>query len=104
MAGGNRTSDHGTMAERVARSHTAPMRPRETGPTVVERREQATYPPSEPRHVLVLTDAGRQPGLLVEWRKPLELPWEGRVIHTRLVDGRWVQVDEWLPGGAIEPV
>ena len=64
--------------------------------------ETATYPPTEPQHVWVTTDSGRNPGLLVEWRKPARLPWEGRVIHSRLLEGRWVQVDEWLPAGAIE--
>lgn len=64
--------------------------------------ETSTYRQVEPCHAWVTTDAGRHPALLLEWRKPDQLPWEGRVAHTRLLDGRWVQADEWVPAGSIE--
>jgi hypothetical protein len=64
--------------------------------------ETSRYRSIEPCHVWVTTDAGTHPGLLIEWRKPAQLPWEGHVVHARLVDGRWVQTDEWVPAGSIE--
>lgn len=64
--------------------------------------ETATYRPVEPCHVWVTTDAGRHPGLLLEWRKPDRLPWEGHVVHARQHEGRWVQADEWVLAGSIE--
>lgn len=68
--------------------------------------ETATYhqpKPDTPRHVWVTTDLGRNPGLLVELRKPEQLPWEALVAHFRQIDGRWTLVREWLPAGAVEP-
>lgn len=64
--------------------------------------ETAAYRVSEPRHVWVTTEAGRHPGLLLEWRKPDRLPWEGHVVHARLREGSWVQVDEWVLASSIE--
>lgn len=106
MAGGmsGKRGSYSTVADRVAdtRGHTTPNGQRPPGLTVTERREQATYRTTEPCHVTILTETGCVPGLLVEWRKPLELPWEGHVWLMRLVEGRWATVDQWLPAGAIE--
>lgn len=66
--------------------------------------ETATYrtPPDGPCHVWVDGPDGRQPGLLLEWRKPAQLPWEGLVRHPALVGGRWLLVSRWWPAGAVE--
>jgi hypothetical protein len=81
-----------------------PMAPIGAAATHVPAQGQtATYRPVEPCHVWVTTEAGRHPGLLLEWRKPHQLPWEGHVIHARPgAGGRWVQVDEWVLAGSIE--
>ena len=47
-------------------------------------------------HVFITTEAGRNPGLFLEWRKAQPLPSGGRVVHARIRDGRWVKVDEWV--------
>lgn len=69
--------------------------------------ETATYrdygAPDGARHVWVTTEAGRHPGLLLGWRKPDQLPWEGHVWHGRLHQGQWVLVDEWVLASSIEP-
>lgn len=59
-------------------------------------------PKSGPCHVWVHAGEGRQPGLLVEWRKPDQLPWEGRVVRQRREGSRLVTVQEWLPATCIE--
>jgi hypothetical protein len=64
--------------------------------------ETATHHQNEPCHVFIATEAGRYPGLLLEWRKPHQLPWEGHVVHARIRDGRWVKVDEWVLAGSVE--
>jgi hypothetical protein len=84
--------------------HTTPNSPRPLFRSVAERRETAQYRSLEPTHVWVTTEAGRNPGLLVEWRKPDELPWEGRVVHLRARGGSWVQTQEWVPGDSLEPL
>lgn len=110
MAGGDRQGNHGTMADRVARTeargHGTVNRPPPrtgTGPDPRSYGETATYrDPAHPgQHVWVATEHGTNPGLLIEWRKPDQLPWEGRVVHMRQVDARWAKVEEWLPAGAI---
>lgn len=57
-----------------------------------------------PRHVMVIAGDGPVPGLLVEWRKHPQLPWEGLVWHGRLIDGKWKTVSAWVPAGSITPV
>ena len=106
MAGGDKRGNYGTMADRVAAtaaagSHQTVNTPRQPSLSVAERRERAEYRAVEPCHVTVLTEAGAVPGLLTEWRKPVELPWEGQVVLTRRVDDTWALVREWLPAGAI---
>lgn len=89
----------------IEQLHATPYRqPQHTGPDPRTYGETAKYRDLEPVHVVVLTDAGWNPGLLVAWRKPHQLPWEGLVHHGRLVDGRWVVAREWLPAGAITEV
>lgn len=61
-----------------------------------------TDPRGGPQHVWVRTEDGRHPGLLIELRKPEQLPWEARVVHQRHRGGTWVTVQEWLPAGCLE--
>ena len=84
------------------RGHSTVNTPRPPVMTVVERREAARYGNTKAQHVMVMTEAGWNPDLLIEWRKPYELPWEGRVVHLRLIEGKWTKATQWLPAGAIK--
>lgn len=92
MAGGmNKRGSYGSMADRIARS--------QGGGTEPERRG-----PEAPRlkHCWVTTDAGRHPGLLLEWRN-VAGAWEGRVVHPVQDPDGWVLLEEWLPAGLLDP-
>lgn len=101
---GTRTYD--VSDERIAErcGHTTVNTARPPGMTLAERRERAQYRAVEPCHVVVVTEMGRLPGLLSEWRRPHQCPWEGRVALVRPRSGTWVLVLDWLPAGAIERV
>lgn len=91
MAGGMRRGrDHGTLAERAARS-----RGSADGPPV------PPVPPVPPapqlRHCWVVGDHGPLPALLLGWDQRAA-GWWGRVVHPVVsTDGGWVVVEEWLP-------
>jgi hypothetical protein len=88
MAGGmNRSSQYGTMADRVIGGRGAD-------------RPAAEIPL---RHCWVTDSNGRLPGLLLEWRQA-EGEWRGRVVHPVQEDGAWVIVEEWLPAELLDPV
>lgn len=82
----------------------APTHP--PGPPVRYGETAAYHQPRDDthRHVVVTTDAGSHPGLLVELRKPAQLPWEALVVHFRHLDGRWQLVREWILASAVNPV
>jgi len=44
----------------------------------------------------VTDEHGRQPALLLEWRRTIS-GWQGRVVRPVLEDGQWTVVEEWLP-------
>ena len=106
----NKRGEHGTMADRIAatqanRGHSTVNRPpsNEASGPGTDYGETADYRQGDPQHVWVTGEYGRGPGLLLEWRKPAQLPWEGHVVHYSHVGGRSVLVDQWLPAGAITP-
>jgi hypothetical protein len=44
---------------------------------------------------------GRQPGLLLEWRRTAA-GWQGRVVHPVLQGQRWVVVEDWMAADLLE--
>lgn len=104
MTSSGRSGDADRLAAvRNGRGHTTVNRPPTAPPGPGSNYgETAIYRDREPCHVWVTTEAGRNPGLLAQWRKPQQLPWEGLVAHPRLQGGTWVLVREWFPAGAIE--
>lgn len=90
VAGGYGEGEHGTLAERVARTG-APRPPR---PAVGA---------SPARHCLV----EGLPGLLVEWLRT-DRGWEGRVVTVEWLPGPsghgWAVVERCLPAAAITSV
>ncbi len=98
MRGGYGSSDHGTLADRAARSRGSsyaaeePISP--AGPV------GRTGSVSPARHCRV----DGEPSLLVEWART-ERGWEGRVVSVLWVDTvGWATVARWLPASEIEPV
>jgi hypothetical protein len=49
----------------------------------------------------VADEHGRQPGLLLEWRRTAS-GWQGRVVRPVFEVGCWVVVEEWLPAEFLE--
>ena len=91
VRGGYGSSDHGTLAERVARSRGADV-PAAQGPVVDS--------PSPARHCRV----DGEPALLVEWCRT-ERGWEGRVVSVAWIEAEgWATVARWLPASRIDPV
>lgn len=120
MAGGDRTNDHGTMADRLQQTRaqlhgsidglrqppgpdpmavTTPLPPPDP-----RAGETATYVTTEAQHVLVHTTHGRLPGILVEWRRHADGQWYGYAVHSTKVEGQWVLVHRWVPARHLEPV
>ena len=86
-----RRGDHGTLAERAARS-----RPPETA-------SDPRTPPTPVRHCWVVGPEGALPGLLLGWEQRAS-GWWGRTVHpVREQDGRWAVVEEWLPADRLRP-
>lgn len=85
-----RRGDHGTLAERAARS-------RPPGPP-------APPVPAVPvRHCWVVGTEGALPALLLGWEQRAS-GWWGRVVHpVREPDDRWAVVEEWLPAERLRP-
>lgn len=101
------TQDSDLGPQRRIPTHTTiPVRPHFTpGPGANYGRESTYRDLTDgPCHVMVIAGDGPRPGLLVEWRKHAQLPWEGLVWHGRLIDGQWRTVCAWLPAGSITPV
>lgn len=96
------------IGERVRVGHSTVNVPphHQPGPDRRTYGETADYRdlPAGGQHVTVNIGDGPQPGLLVGWRKPDQLPWEGRVFCPLLLEGRWVVTSRWVPAGAIKPV
>jgi hypothetical protein len=44
---------------------------------------------------------GRHPGVVLAWRLTDD-GWRGLVVHTALIAGEWVLLEEWLPDSALE--
>jgi hypothetical protein len=44
---------------------------------------------------------GRQPGLLLEWRRTAA-GWQGRVVHPVLESSGWVVVEDWITAELLE--
>jgi hypothetical protein len=60
--------------------------------------------PTEPAPVKrcwVLEDGGRQPGLLLEWRRTAA-GWQGRVVHPVRHSSGWVVVEDWMTADLLE--
>lgn len=80
------------MAERVAR----------TQGREASHAGQARPPAHGAKHCWVQTEHGREPGLLLEWKRRTEHGvWEGRVLYPKLVGDEWAVLEEWLPGGML---
>ncbi|HEX4688287.1 MAG TPA: hypothetical protein VH228_16020 [Nocardioides sp.] len=63
--------------------------------------------PAEPeapgvRHCWVLTEHGRLPGLLVEWRRT-RAGWQGRVVRPVCQSGAWVLAEDWISAEMLTP-
>lgn len=87
----NKRADHGSLSQRIARTRGEDPAP------------AAAAPSSAIKHCWVTTSAGRQPGLLLEWRRRPD-GWHARVVHPVPDGGGWVVVEEWLPTALLEPV
>lgn len=88
MAGGmNKRASFGTLADRTAAN---------------VRDLAGSQEPPPLRHCFVTDMHGRQPALLMGWRRR-EDGWHGRVVRPVLEDGSWVVVEEWLPSGLLDP-
>jgi hypothetical protein len=62
--------------------------------------KSVTEPPRI-RHCWVVDGHGRQPALLLEWRRVVS-GWHGRVVRPVLKGMHWVVVEEWLPAELLE--
>ena len=101
VRGGYGSSDHGTLAERVARSRGAGEPGEAAAPPPAQPSPAAFVDsPSPARHCRV----DGEPALLVEWCRT-ERGWEGRVVSVAWIDGEgWATVARWLPASRIVPV
>ena len=87
MAGGmRRRGDRRSLAERV---HGDP--PRSPAP-----------PPPPVKRCWVTDNHGRNPGLLLEWRR-VAAGWQGRVVRPVYDGSGWIVVEEWLPADVLTP-
>ena len=77
------------------------MNRRGEGRTLAERIHGPAEPTSPVKPCWVTDRHGRQPGLLLEWRRTAS-GWQGRVVRPVLEHGDWIVVDEWLPGELLE--
>jgi hypothetical protein len=71
---------------------------------IAQERLRNTGPSPEPAPVKrcwVLEDGGRQPGLLLEWRRT-PAGWQGRVVHPVLERSGWVVVEDWITADLLE--
>lgn len=85
-----RRGDHGTLAERAARS----------------RGEVPEPPPPRAvdgvRHCWVVGPEGVLPGLLLGWELRAA-GWWGRAVHLVPEADGWAVVEEWLPAERLRP-
>ena len=60
--------------------------------------------PVEPvvRHCWVVTEHGRQPGLLLEWRQTAA-GWQGRVVRPVLQAAGWALAEDWISAEMLRP-
>jgi hypothetical protein len=71
---------------------------------IAQERLRNTTPAPEPAPVKrcwVNDEHGRQPGLLLEWRRTAA-GWQGRVVHPVLHSSGWVVVEDWISAEALE--
>jgi hypothetical protein len=96
MAGGMRSGEGRSLAERSAGARAAPA-PVEDEPDrprpVVQRHCWVQGLPQAP---------GRWPALLVEWRRS-GTAWEGRAVYVVAEGGAAVVVESWLPAAHLHP-
>jgi hypothetical protein len=57
--------------------------------------------PPQARHCWVNDEHGRNPALLLEWRR-VASGWQGRVVRPVLDGSAWIVVEEWLPAEQLE--
>jgi hypothetical protein len=71
--------------------------------TLHERIHGAPHNSARPavKRCWVTDEHGRQPGLLLEWRRT-PAGWQGRVVHPVLTPGGWYVVEDWLPAESLE--
>ena len=70
----------------------------------VRQRIHGTPPSSHPppvKRCWVTSDHGRQPGLLLEWRRTAA-GWQGRVVHPIRQGSGWVIVEDWITADRLE--
>lgn len=69
--------------------------------------QERIHGPAQPRPTApvkrcwVRGEDGRQPGLLLEWRRTAA-GWQGRVVHPVDQGGRWVIVEDWIAAEFLE--
>ena len=80
----NKRGGWGPMSERVQQAAPAP-----------------TPPPPTLKHCWVTDEHGRQPALLLQWRRTESGGFQGRVVRPVYEDG-WIVVEEWLPAEVLE--
>jgi len=102
MAGGrSRDSDHGTLADRLARTRANTERETARAEGVTHPHEGPTPPPV--KHCWYVGPDGRQAALLLDWRKVSEhSAWEGYIAVARPVDDGWGLVTIWVGAGMLE--
>ena len=81
----NRRGERVSLHERIHGTPPATDEPPEAPPVEAPRI----------RHCWVTDEHGRQPALLLEWRRTIS-GWHGRVVRPVFEDGVWVVVEEWL--------
>ena len=96
MAGGmnRRREDRPSLHERI---HGEPP-PRDDDPPPPRPSQASTSPI---RHCWVVDDQGRQPALLLEWRR-VASGWQGRVVRPVREEPGWIVVEEWLPAHQLQ--
>jgi hypothetical protein len=71
-------------------------------PTLLERIHGMPTPdPAPVKPCWVVDENGRQPGLLLEWRRTAA-GWQGRVLHPVREGQGWAVVEDWLPAERLE--
>jgi len=95
VAGGmRRRAQWGTLAERAGAHRPTPPETTAASPHPAEQSSVVKPCWVTDRH-------GRQPGLLLEWRR-LDTGFVGRVVRPVLEDDGWIVVEEWLPADLLE--